>query len=793
MTVTAQPRTRYVAIAAAVVFVGFAVWQFGGSSHETVRQVVSDGTSLTLALVALVSSALTARSASGRLRAAWAALTVGLLGWVVGDAIWTYYELGLHRFPFPSVADVAYLVLPVGACAAMLLFPTGHTAQSQTRLVLDGVIVAAALFLVSWLTILGPVYAAGAESRLALITSLAYPASDLVVLTVAAYVAVRPGYYQRLPLTLLALAMVCFALADSVFVYLAAQDQYASGNPIDVGWVAGLLLITVAATAGRGGGPDGGESVELPSWASVWLPYTPLMAAGVVAAVQPAGALRSVPVEAAAAVLVLTALVRQFLAVNESRQLVAAVADQALRDPLTGLANRALFHDRLQHALQLRRHVGTAVGVMVLDLDDFKLINDTLGHPAGDELLKKVGQRISGSVRDGDTVARLGGDEFAVMVEGAAPHQDLSARRVLAAFDEPLVVDGHELLVRLSVGLAVTPAELIEISAEDLVKQADLAMYAAKRSPATDVRTFNPGMQRVADAVDTDLLNRPARSVPNGAESVQLFGELRRGVDHGELTLVYQPKFDLRTVRIVGVEALLRWQHPERGLLAPEQFLPLVRGHQLMDAVTEFVINRALDDAGQWCAAGLALPVAVNLSATSVAIPDLPGRISGELSRRRLDPSMLAVEITEDLFLADAERARQVLSQLRDNGIRVAIDGFGSGYSALWYLRDLPVDEVKLDRGFIAPIVTDPRAAAVVRAVIDLAHVLLLTTVAEGVEDGQTADLLRSFGCDVVQGFYYSSPVPADEVIAIFSRGGVSTPAPSSVTGPSAPASAKSS
>ncbi|MGV1006542.1 MAG: putative bifunctional diguanylate cyclase/phosphodiesterase [Candidatus Nanopelagicales bacterium] len=778
MTTISRSRTVYVAAAAATVFVGFAVWILSGWSHGTARQAIDDITFCVVALTAAGCAAVAASSASGRVRAAWTALAVGVLGWAIGDAMWIYYELVLHRDPFPSLADVAYLLLPVGACAAMLLFPTNRNGQYQVRLFLDGVIVAASLFLVAWFTVLQPTYEAGAESLSGLVISLAYPTSDLVVLTIAAYVLVRAGSTQRLPITLLSVGMVCIALSDSAFVYLAVKDHYFSGNFIDIGWMMGLLLILVAAVAGRDRAAGEPGSVELPSWASVWLPYAPLMLAGIVAVAQPVPILRSAPIQVGAALMVVTVLARQFLAVIENRQLVKKVAVQALQDPLTGLANRALFQDRLHHALQLCQHRDTTVGVMILDLDDFKLINDTLGHPAGDELLKRVGERISDSVKRGDAVARLGGDEFGVMVAGTSHQANLIARQLLAAFDEPITVDGHELLIRTSIGLAVASAESVGASADDLLKQADIAMYSAKRSSATDVRTFHSSML-LGDAVDTEVLNRPG----GGAEGVQLLGELWRALDHGELTLVYQPKFDMKTTRTVGVEALLRWNHPGRGLISPDQFLPLVRHHQLMDAVTDFVINRALDDAQKWCRAGLIVPVAINLSATSVAMPDLPERFSSALSQRGLATSMLDVEITEDLFLEDTERARQVLARLRERGIRVSIDDFGSGYSALWYLRDLPVDEVKLDRRFIAPIVSDPRAAAVVRAVIDLAHVLLLTVVAEGVEDSQTADLLRSYGCDVVQGFYYSPPVPADEIIGM---------AANSVTPAPEPASAKS-
>ena len=289
-------------------------------------------------------------------------------------------------------------------------------------------------------------------------------------------------------------------------------------------------------------------------------------------------------------------------------------------------------------------------------------------------------------------------------------------------------------------GLAVAAVNQ-PMLADDLIKQADLEMYAAKRSSRSPVT--------------------------GGGEAVQMLGELRRAVEQGELSLLYQPQFDLRSGQIVGAEALVRWLHPQRGVISPDEFLPLVRGHQLMAPITEFVLNQALDDAKRWSAAGLDLPVAINLSATAVAIPDLPGRIEKALEARGLAASTLVIEITEDLFLEDSASARRILLSLRENGVSIAIDDFGSGYSALWYLRDLPVDKVKLDRSFVAPIASDPKAAAVTRAVIDLAHVLLLTTVAEGVEDENTAQLLRLYGCDVVQGYLYSPPVTAEEISAM--------------------------
>jgi EAL domain-containing protein (putative c-di-GMP-specific phosphodiesterase class I) len=253
-------------------------------------------------------------------------------------------------------------------------------------------------------------------------------------------------------------------------------------------------------------------------------------------------------------------------------------------------------------------------------------------------------------------------------------------------------------------------------------------------------------------------------------------GQLRHAIDHSQLDLVFQPQFDLRTGKIVGVEALLRWPHPERGMLVPEEFLPLVRRHGLMGRVNDFVLSGALDEAMRWRSAGADLPVGVNLSAPAIADLSLPDRISRELRSRGLTATAVTVEVTEDVIVSNSDSARIVLNQLRESGTRVSIDDFGSGYSALSYLRDLPVDEVKLDRSFISSILFDGRAAAVVSAVVELAHSLGLTAVAEGVENAATADRLRELGCDVGQGFYFSAPLTADDMLDAVAADPVSLP-----------------
>ncbi|QEN17282.1 EAL domain-containing protein [Mycobacterium sp. ELW1] len=747
------------------MFVVFVSVILSGWLQGSTLTIVDDFALLALAMPAVAFSALAARSLWGRRRLAWLSMTVGLLGWTVGEAIWTVYEVHLHQPPFPSIADVAFLLMPVGSCAALLLFPVDHTSQSRGRLFLDGVIMAGSLFLVSWVTILHPLDQSYTSDQFGFVISLAYPISDVVILTVAGVVLVRSSGQQRMSLVLLTAGLACFALADSAFAYLSAKGSYSSGSVIDIGWAAGLLFISVAASAARESNRKRRNSFALPGWASVWLPYTPLLVAGVVAAAQPVPDLRSQPVLIVASILVVTVLGRQFLAVQENRRLVATVAQQALHDPLTGLANRALFSDRLCHAMHLHEWKGLSLAVLAVDLNEFKLVNDHLGHLVGDDLLVGVAERLRRCVRPGDTVARLGGDEFSILVEGGHDVAELVGNRVVEAFEEPFVLSGHEVLMRPSVGLALVESDAPKLTADELLQRADTAMYSAKRSRSRGVQVYHPDIAALDAAADKRLFGAFEPSFDaGGAAAIELLGKLRQAIDTSELTLVYQPKVDLHTAENAGAEALLRWPQSDGTVLAPEEFLPLVRRHGLMGQITQLVIGMALDDALTWRRAGVEVPVAVNLFAPSVANSALPATITHALAERGLPPTALTVEITEELFLDSTERTRAVLEELQSNGIRIAIDDFGSGYSALSYLRDLPIDEVKLDRSFVAPILTDARAAAVVRAVVDLAHVLDLTVVVEGVEDADTAALVRELGCDVGQGFFYGVPVTADQV-----------------------------
>lgn len=737
--------------APAAVGVLFAAWLIGGWGGATTVRAVDDLGLVVFSLFAAGCAGLAARSSRGRQRIAWTFIGVGAGGWAVGSALWAYYELWTDTAPFPSLADVGYLVFPFAVCVGLLLFPVGYSGHTRTRMVLDGLIVAGALFEVAWVLVIRSIYDAGGASRLAVGLSMAYPAADVVIITVAVIVLARASTRQRMTMTLVVVGIVLMALSDSAFLYLTAHDAYSSASLIDLGWAAGLLIIGGAALVMCVRPATDAAAPLSPSQASMWLPYLPVGIAAVICVPVVMSVPGMGPLLISSGLLISAVLIRQLIVVGENRRLLNTVADQALRDPLTGLANRVLFNDRLTHAMQLRQRDNHSVAVVSLDLDDFKLVNDSLGHPAGDALLILVAERILGVVRTGDTVARLGGDEFAVLLEGPAEQSRLVAHRVVQAFDEPFLIDGRDLMVKPSVGLAVIPDDS-EISPDALLKQADVAMYSAKRSRSGGVHTFTAEMH---------LLDSDERG---GTVKLRLLGQLRRAIDNVDLTLVYQPKFGLRTHEIVGVEALVRWPHPERGLLTPDQFLPLVRQHGLIRAVTEHVLNKALDDAANWHSKGVGVPVAVNLFAPSLSDLRLPAWIMRALADRGLDSNALTVEITEDILLDNINRTISVLNKLRENGIRLSIDDFGSGYSALWYLRDLPIDEIKLDKDFIAPILVDRRAAAIVRAVIDLAHELGVTTVAEGVEDAATVATLRDYGCEMAQGYYCSPPLAAEAI-----------------------------
>ena len=718
--------------------------------------------SLTLvasSIYATVWTVFAARYAGGGGRRAWTLLSVALGLGAAGNVVWALHLGLLQDTPFPSSPGLWYLACTLLMAVALTLFPAAPLRGSRLRNVLDGITAGLCLLLLMWIGALHNVYDSYAANRDVPILRVLLPIGDLTVLTTAILITGRAEARYRRELWLLTAAILLLTATDTGYGSFIASGRFHAGSFLDLGWFAASIAFAAAAQLSlRVFSTHRLETVS--SNTSLWLPYVPLLLAGTAGPAIVMSGFESLIVP----LLMISVVTRQVVVTAENRRLLADAAEQALRDPLTGLANRTLFHDRLSHAMMLRQRDQRSVAVVSIDIDDFKLVNDSLGHPVADAVLISVGRRIAESVRTGDTVARLGGDEFALLLEGPEEQSYAVAGRVVEAFEQPFSVAGETMLVRPSVGIAVASRDEPDVAAELLLKRADMAMYAAKRSRSSGMHSFSPDMELATPGVIERASRPDDRPAADGAAQIRLLGELRRAIDHAELTLVYQPKIHLRSGRVVGMEALLRWPHPELGELRPDTFMGLVRQHGLMRQVTELVVAKALDDAVRWQSSGVDTAVAVNVFAPDLKDAGLPDALCESLKSRSLPTALLTVEITEDLIVNDIDRVTTVLRRLRDVGIRVAIDDFGSGFSALSYLRDLPIDEVKLDRQFISSITEDKRAAAVVRAVIDLTHELDVTVVAEGIEDAATADWLSEHGCDIGQGYHFGGPVAASAV-----------------------------
>ncbi len=451
-------------------------------------------------------------------------------------------------------------------------------------------------------------------------------------------------------------------------------------------------------------------------------------------------------VVAAATPVLLPLFAVPLIGLDSTLRIARRRAEEQLRDPLTGLPNRQWLLERIWSALAAASGDGSRSALVLIDLDRFRSVNDTLGHLAGDRLLLQIADRLRTALPHGAEAARLGGDEFAVLLPAAASATSAQrvARTLVAALGSPLDLDGITLVLEASAGVAVYPDHARE--AEGLLRRADIAMYEAKRD-RTGVEVYE---------VTRD---------GNTPDRLGLLADLRRALDGGNVELHYQPKVSFDGA-VRGLEALLRWVHPDRGRVPPDEFIAIAESSGLMPRLTEYVLETALAQVARWRAEGLTVPVAVNVSPRDVRSPGFAGAVAAQLARHRVPPAALQLEITEHVLLEEPQRAADALAGLTGHGVRMSLDDFGTGYSSLVHLRRLPFSELKIDRSFVARLAVDAEDAEIVRCTVDLAHSLGLVVVAEGVEDEETWERLRVLGCDAVQGWLVSPAMPAPEITA---------------------------
>ena len=448
-------------------------------------------------------------------------------------------------------------------------------------------------------------------------------------------------------------------------------------------------------------------------------------------------------------------VVSSFTDVTDRKKAEHELERQALHDTLTGLPNRSLLLDRLEQALRTARRLATPLALLVMDLDRFKEINDTFGHRAGDLLIGEVAQRIMADLRETDTVARLGGDEFALILpgadEGGAGHV---AQKIIAALQRPFEIEGAAHEVAISIGIAVSPQHGEDV--ETLMRRADMAMYVAKTTPG--------GAAVYAEQQD-----------PEGSNQLAMMAELRHTLETDQLQVVYQPIVGFVEGEAMRVEVLARWRHPERGLIAPGEFIPLAERSGLVKSLFSRVLAMTLAQCAEWKLANLPVQAAVNLSIRNLLDPELPRVIDQALERAGIPPEWLAFEITESMLMAEPNRVLRTLAELRDIGVQFAIDDFGVGYSSLAYLQRLPAYAVKIDRSFVGRMTRDRGSAEIVKVITNLGHALGMKVIAEGIEDQATYDACAAVGCDSAQGFFVGRPMVATAIPAWLALGHRST------------------
>jgi diguanylate cyclase (GGDEF)-like protein len=713
---------------------GYCLLPLGGLAANIAYNVIG----LTSGLVILVAVRLhrPARPST------WYWFAAGQITWVAGDVVYEYCEYVLHWQPSPSPADAFYLVAYPMLVAGLLLMIRGQGGRDLAGLI-DAAIVATGLGLVFWVVVMHPIAADSSASALQRAISVAYPAADVLLLAMLARLFLGSAT-RTANLRLLGVAVILMLVADVAYSALTLYSDYTDGL-LDAGWL--LSYVTWAAAAlhpsmRTAGATRADRPAGMGRGRVILLAVSSLLAPAmlVVPWIGSNGGAR-LAIAAGAVVLFLLVLLRMSGFVAQVQRQGRQLEEQVMRDDLTGLANRRKFD----------RELGTAIAVgrpqvVLLDLDGFKSVNDELGHAVGDRLLGVLADRLLRAAPRHALVARMGGDEFAVLLPDAAPADAVGAvAKIAEALREPIRADGHELLVGAGIGLA-DGAGVDEPG--ELLRRADIAMYAAKEN-GEPYRWYTPELDHRA------------------GEEVRLGAELRTALDTGQFRLVYQPIVELPHGRIVAVEALVRWDHPERGLIGPVDFIPVAERNGLIVELGSWILREACLRTARWRAElGSAAPqrISVNVSARQLARPDFAGVVVAALAATGLPAGCLTVEVTETAVFRGG-RALDALHELRALGVRIALDDFGTGHSSLGLLQTVPVDVLKVDKSFVDNITMAGRHTVIAEALIQVSNGLGLTAVAEGVETAEQATELHRLGYRFAQGYHFGRPVPEPDFL----------------------------
>jgi diguanylate cyclase len=715
------------------VYVGYVALRL--VENETVKMVVGDW--LFNALLLSTAAICLARAWLVRAgRGPWLALGVGMACWAAGMLYWTLFIRELKEPPFPSLADALYLSLYPAIYVALGLFARDRIEHLGRSAWLDGLTGSLATVGLGAAIVLPPIIETTGASAAAVAVNLAYPLGDLLLIAFLVGLYALSGWAPGRALGLMGLGLGVFALADTIYLQQIASDTFEEGRFLDTLWPAGLILLALASWQPIPRRRPG----NLGKWGAVLFPslFT-LTSLGVLVY----GSLKEINVAAlvASAAALLLAAIRTGLTLIEVRSLLESRAE-ARTDELTGLANRRFFNRQTEAILGAADAAGQPAALLIADLDRFKDLNDTLGHYAGDVLLKEVGARLRQVSCPEHLLGRLGGDEFGLLAPGTGELQALEiAQRARAALERPFVIEEIPVHVEASMGIAISPQHGRD--GHTLLQHADVAMYEAKGG-RTGVSLYSPSLN------------------PHTRERLGLLGELSRAVAKGELTVHYQPKHCVREGTVAGVEALVRWSHPHHGLLMPGAFLPASDRTAIMRPLTLLVLERALEECAGLVHGEQRMSVSVNVSPTAILDSRFPADVASLVQDASLEPGDLVLEVTEDAVMTDPARTALVLEELRQIGVELSLDDFGIGQSSLSQLKSLPFDEVKIDRSFVMSMSEDPKDVAIVETTIELGHRLALRVVAEGVEDSSALDRLRQFGCDLAQGYHLSHPMPFD-------------------------------